>query len=301
MGGWGARARQAAALACPGFFFRRIMATQRGIGPYFIISFDCDFPRDVEVLPRLVTILQSYGVRASFACIGQWVRRYPDEHHALVEAGYEIINHTETHPNLYHPEYDYARIEGLSRTPFNQLEPGQRRDEIERGHATIVEILGIEPKGFRTPHFGALHVDDVYAPLSELSYHFSSSVLAAARGGVPYRTWEGPWEIPVSPCPLHPCGVFDSWHGLGKHGASHADPGAMADLLAVLIDVAVQDGGLVNVYFDPKDILESGELERMLEILERRSLETIDYEGLVGELERTATPDRAAPIGARRL
>lgn len=300
MGVWGTRARQAAALAWPGFFFRRVMATQRGIGPYLVISFDCDFPRDVEVLPQLVALLQRYRVQASFACIGQWVRRYPDEHRTLVEAGCEIVNHTETHPNLYHPDYEYARLDGLKRTPFNQLEPAQRREEIERGHATIAEILGAEPVGFRTPHFGVLHVDDVYLPLTELGYRFSSSVMAAERGGVPYRTAEGLWEIPVSPCPLHPCGVFDSWHSMSKHGASHSGQGEMARLFATLVDAAVQDGGLVNVYFDPKDVLESGELERMLEILDHRALETVDYAGLIGVIEGASTPDRGDPVGARR-
>ncbi|MEE3258807.1 MAG: polysaccharide deacetylase family protein [Candidatus Latescibacterota bacterium] len=302
MGRLAANARKVAALVFPRYFFRRIMGGRPGSGcPYCIVSFDCDFPRDVEALPRLLPLLQRYGIRASFACIGQWVRRYPDEHRLLVEAGYEILNHTETHPNLYHPDYDYARADGLSRTPFNRIGPRQRREEIERGHATLAEILGVEPVGFRTPHFGALHVDDVYGPLVELGYRFSSSVMAAERGGAPYRTGEGLWEIPVSPCPLHPCGVFDSWHALGKRGASHCGPGELADLFAVLADAAAGGCGLVNVYFDPKDVLESGELERVLAALAERDIELVDYAGLVDALEKPALPpDSVQSIGAPR-
>ncbi len=299
----GTAARKVAALVCPHFFFRRIIAAQRGTRPFCMVSFDCDFPRDIEVIPALVSLLQQYKIPASFACIGQWVRQFPDEHKLLVGEGFEVINHTETHPNLYHPDYDYARGEMLSRDFFNRISTEQRRSEIERCHATFAEVLGVEPKGFRAPHFGALHVDDVYAPLVELGYHFSSSVLAAERGGVPYRTPEGLWEVPISPCPLHPFGVFDSWHSLSKCGASHAHPGELADLFAVLIDAVVEAGGLANVYFDPRDVLESGELERMLQVLRERAIEVVDYRGLVGDLQRgvvgasaCARAEMASPI-----
>jgi hypothetical protein len=278
-------ARKAMAMAGPGYFFRRIMAVGQGTGSYCVISFDCDFPRDIAALPELVPLLQRYNIPASFACIGQWVRQFPAEHKLLVDAGFEIINHTETHPNLYHPDYDYARDDGLSREKFNQVSPERRRSEIERGHETIVEVLGVEPVGFRTPHFGALHVNDIYAPLAAMGYSFSSSVLAAERGGAPYSTPEGVWEIPVSPCPLHPFGVFDSWHSLSKQGASHACQGELAVLFARLLDVVTENGGLANVYFDPKDVFESGELERILQIVDDCAIEVVDYDGLMRMLQ----------------
>jgi peptidoglycan/xylan/chitin deacetylase (PgdA/CDA1 family) len=277
----GATVLKAAAVLTPRFFFRRTMAAQRGARSFCVVSFDCDFPRDIEVLPALVELLSRYGIPASFACIGQWVRQFPDEHKLLVGEGFEVINHTETHPNLYHPSYGYARKEGLSRHFFNRLSKEQRLDEIERCHATFAEVLGVEATGFRTPHFGSLHVDDVYEMLAKLGYLFSSSILASNCGGAPYRTPEGIWEIPVSPCPLHPFGVFDSWHSLSKCGASHKAPGELSGLFATLIHTVAQDGGLANVYFDPKDVLESGELEQMLSILSESDIEVVDYRELV--------------------
>jgi peptidoglycan-N-acetylglucosamine deacetylase len=281
VGSLGAVARKAAAMLGPNYFFRRIMAAAPGTGARCVISFDCDFPRDIAVLPALVPLLQKYEIPASFACIGQWVRQFPSEHKLIVDAGFEIINHTETHPNLYHPDYDYARVDGLNKEKFNRISAQERREEIERGHATIVEVLGVEPVGFRTPHFGALHVDDIYALLVEMGYCFSSSVLAAERGGAPYRTPEGVWEVPVSPCPLHPFGVFDSWHSLSKQGARHACEGALAGLFATLVDAAVASDGLINVYFDPKDALESGELERMLQVVSASACAAVDYGELI--------------------
>ena len=267
----------------PGPFFGRIMRSGRGVETRCVLSFDCDFPRDVNALPELVDLLAEYDCSASFALIGRWVRAFPEEHRLLVEAGHEIVNHTETHPNLYHPDYYYAREEGLSREFFNRLDRAGRRYEIATAHATIAEVLGTEPVGFRTPHFGALHVDDVYGILVELGYVFSSSVPASAHGARPYVTDEGIWEIPVSPCPRHPMGVFDSWHSIGKCNAAHAEPGQLSGLFAELLAAARAEGGLVNVYFDPLAALESGELRRMLEMLKGESIPVALYADLCNQ------------------
>ena len=288
-GGQGARLRRAVGLLAPRVWFRAIVAQQAGFGPFCTLSFDCDFPRDVEVLPQVAALLERYGFAGSFACIGQWIRQFAEPHRRLVAAGHEVINHTDTHPNLYHPEYDYARAPGLSRERFNRISPQDRRNEIERCHETCAEVLDCAPSGFRAPHFGALHMDDVYPVLRELGYAFSSSVTAASApgGGVPFRTGEGLWEFPVSPCPEHPFGVLDSWHSLGKLGASHSRPGELAALFADLGETVERNGGYVNVYLDPRVSLESGELESMLQFLRGRSIPVLVYGDLAGRLDET--------------
>ena len=283
----GSLLRRGVSLVFPRACFAALMERQQGFDSCCTLSFDCDFPRDIEALPRLVSLLERYGYTASFACLGRWIRQFPDAHRALVASGHELVNHTDTHPNLYHPDYGYARQEGYRRERFNQISPLERQQEIERGHAACVEVLDCAPAGFRAPHFGNLHMEDVYPMLRALGYTFSSSVVAAASasGGTPFRTPEGIWEFPVSPCPAHPLGVFDSWHSLGKHRAAHARPGELAALFAELAGTVVRDGGYVNVYFDPRDSLESGELERVLQYLRRASLEVVGYGGLVERLE----------------
>lgn len=283
LGSW-RLAAQALTVFAPEFCFSRLMRTPNHFASRCIISFDCDFPRDVNVLPKLVDLLDDYGCRASFACIGQWVKKYASEHRHLVAAGHEIINHTETHPNLYHPNYDYACSEDLSRAYFNRISKDERRREIERGHATIVDVLGVFPNGFRTPHFGALHVDDVYSILADLDYTFSTSVPVAGVGSLPFRTAEGIWEIPVSPCPKHPFGVFDSWHSIGKCKASHAGCGELTDLFGQLLDNTA-DSGVANIYLDPYDAVESGELEKMLKLLNERAIVSISYADLCEGLD----------------
>lgn len=286
-----AQLRQAAAALFPDACFEALLEQQQGFGPFCTLSFDCDFPRDVEALPQICALLEHYQYTASFACIGQWVRRFPQEHRLLAGAGYELLNHTDTHPNLYHPDYDYARAPELSRRRFNQLAPDERRQELERGHAAFVEVLDYTPVGFRTPHFGELHVEDVYALLAGLSYRFSSSVLASAApsGGTPFRVPAGIWEFPVSPCPAHPFGVFDTWHSLGKRGGAHARPGELTSLFIRLCERVQGRGGYVNVYLDPRDALDSGELRRMLDYLRSCTLAVVDYATLLEKMEADPT------------
>lgn len=279
--------RQAVALLFPEACFAAVMDRQRGFGPFCTLSFDCDFPRDVEVLPQVCALLEHYGYTSSFACIGQWVRRFPQEHRQLIAAGHELLNHTDTHPNLYHPDYEYSRDPQLSRRRFNQLTPEERREEIARGHAAFVEVLDYVPVGFRTPHFGVLHLEDVYPMLGELGYRFSSSVLASAspRGGMPFQIQANVWEFPLSPCPRHPFGVFDSWHSLGKRGARHTRPGELAVLFARLCEQVQGKGGYVNIYLDPREALESGELQRMLDYLRGSGLTVLVYRDLLEKIE----------------
>jgi len=292
-------ATKALTVLAPRFCFAHLLRNRGEARSRCILSFDCDFPRDIEVLKRLVQLLGEFSARASFACIGQWVLKYPDEHRLLVASGHEIINHTETHPNLYHPSYDYAREKGLSREYFNRISSDARRLEIERGHATLSDILGVAPVGFRTPHFGALHVDDVYPVLANLGYRFSSSTMTSRVGPVPFQAHKGVWEIPVSPCPEHPFGVFDSWHSIGKCNASHSEVGGLTSLFADLLDAVIvgNRGGLVNIYLDPWDAVESGELRGMLELLRERSILTSSYRDLCDDMDEVSDPscqDRGA-------
>ena len=291
------RLQRGGGVLLPGPCFDAIMERQQGFAPWCTLSFDCDFPRDIEVLPQLVSLLERFGHTASFACVGQWIRRFAEAHRTLVAAGHELLNHTDTHPNLYHPGYPYARHEGLSRKRFNQIPPCERREEIERCHRTCVEVLGYAPVGFRTPHFGALHLDGVYPALAELGYRFSTSTLATAApgNGLPHQHPCGVWEIPLSPCPAHPFGVFDSWHSLGKRRAAHAERGELAALFGRLGDRVLSGGGLVNAYFDPKDVLESGEMERILQVLKDRAIPVGSYQTLLGVLEPPQA--ESCPVG----
>ena len=65
----------------------------------FTPSFDCDFPQDVEAIPGILKRLKQFPFKASFACVGYWIEKYPDIHKMILDYGHEIINHTYSHPD----------------------------------------------------------------------------------------------------------------------------------------------------------------------------------------------------------
>ena len=106
---------------------------------------------------------------------------------------------------------------------------------------------------------------------------------------LPFKTFAEVWEFPVSPCPDHPFGVFDSWHSLGKHHGAHRKPGDLARLFAVLGEQVERQGGYVNVYLDPRVAMDSGELEGMLQCLSTSSIEVLDY-GMLAQRLKSPVP-----------
>jgi peptidoglycan/xylan/chitin deacetylase (PgdA/CDA1 family) len=86
-----------------------------------------------ESTPRLLDLLDRHSTRATFFMCGQNARRYPAITRAVVAAGHEIGNHTDSHPNL------------LFRSPrFIDR-------EITMAQETLCSITGLAPRLFRAP------------------------------------------------------------------------------------------------------------------------------------------------------
>jgi hypothetical protein len=221
------------------------------------ISFDIDYPEDVQALEPLCALLDRHGITASFAVVGALVERYPGQHRHLVERGHELLNHTQNHPDneLLCPD----------RT-FDQLSIEERAGEIRRCTEVCRDLLGVELKGFRAPHFGNVTGRDFHGLLAGQGYTFSSSVVAPGTpsAGLPYRTASGIWEFPVSTCPRHPFAVLDTWHALRKRGARHTAEGEFATLCRESVRLAQECGGYLNLYLDPRDVLEFEQAARGL-------------------------------------
>ena len=62
------------------------------------LTFD-DGPNDPHTM-RLLDVLARYNAKATFFLIGKYVRQRPDIARAILAAGHEIGNHTDSHPNL---------------------------------------------------------------------------------------------------------------------------------------------------------------------------------------------------------
>jgi len=99
--------------------------------PAIALTFD-DGPS--ESTPELVEILGRHGASATFFQCGANVRRLPDVARAVVRAGHEIGNHTDTHAGLY-----------LKSSAFIYRELAAAEETIER-------VTGARPRLFRAPY-----------------------------------------------------------------------------------------------------------------------------------------------------
>ena len=83
--------------------------------------------------PQILSILEEYGVRATFFVIGQNAVNYPDAMRLLAESECEIVNHTYSHRNL------------------RSLNKEEMKVEIEKCSKTLSEIYSVEPTLLRPP------------------------------------------------------------------------------------------------------------------------------------------------------
>jgi len=54
-----------------------------------------------EVTPKVLEILREYGVKATFFCIGDNVRKYPELYNQILAEGHRVGNHSYSHYNAW--------------------------------------------------------------------------------------------------------------------------------------------------------------------------------------------------------
>ena len=228
----------------------------------YTLSFDCDYERDIKGLPDLLNILKRFSIRASIACIGKWIERYPDIHRRILNDGHEIVNHTYSHPN------------NDELNPFQKMKDlsyDEQKGEIIKCHEVCTGLLGYEPVGFRTPHFGSLHSEVIYTILQELGYSYSSSTSAICVDGfgAPFMVKEI-LEIPVGSSIDYPFVVFDSWNMLQGPKARCRSSEEFLDCFYRTMEEVITTRTYMTHYFDPYEIISDGKLEEMCRYLSAR-------------------------------
>lgn len=121
---WGARGRSAQ-LFCRSIW--RGPASRRAIA----LTFD-DGPSESTL--DLLSLLHTYGVRATFFQLGHHARRLPRLVRRCLEEGHEIGNHSDRHHGLW------------------LRSPQFIREEIERAQEALARIAGTPPRLFRAPY-----------------------------------------------------------------------------------------------------------------------------------------------------
>jgi peptidoglycan/xylan/chitin deacetylase (PgdA/CDA1 family) len=222
------------------------------------ISADCDLTEDTKAIPKMLDILNSHDIKASFACVGKQIEKNSKPYQNILDNGHEIINHTYTHPN--NEEFSPDRF-------FNKLNMQEKTNEVMEFEKICKKNLGYKARGFRTPHFGNLHSTDVYNILNELGYEYSTSTCDLKSGqAVPFLV-EGIVELPVSVCPLHPYTAFGSWHFFRSH--YHKKENDFKVLFEKRLNQAIDTHTYFNVIIDPQDFKHT---ENTLELLHDRKI-----------------------------
>ncbi len=87
-----------------------------------------------HVTPQVLDILDTYGVKATFFCIGEHAARYPALCREIALRGHAVENHSQQH-----------------RHHFSLMGMAGMRREIQAGQQTLAAITGRTPQFFRAP------------------------------------------------------------------------------------------------------------------------------------------------------
>ncbi|MEO8080963.1 MAG: polysaccharide deacetylase family protein [Caldimonas sp.] len=98
------------------------------------IALTIDDGPDPDVTARVLDLLDSHAMKATFFCIAEAARRHPALCRDIVRRGHSVQNHTDSHSHR-----------------FSLLGPAALAREIGNAQATLAEISGEAPAFFRAP------------------------------------------------------------------------------------------------------------------------------------------------------
>lgn len=87
-----------------------------------------------DITPRVLELLDEHGAKATFFCIGEKVRRYPEMAREILHRGHAVENHSQRHVHN-----------------FSLLGPRGLLKEIGRAQESIEAVTGLVPRFFRAP------------------------------------------------------------------------------------------------------------------------------------------------------
>ena len=98
------------------------------------VALTLDDGPDPAVTPRVLDMLDDYGIKATFFCIGRKAEQYPDLCREIAARGHAVENHSQQHRHY-----------------FSLLGPSGFTREIQDGQETLQRITGMTPRFFRAP------------------------------------------------------------------------------------------------------------------------------------------------------
>jgi hypothetical protein len=241
---------------------------------YYVLSFDCDAPEDIEAAMSLHQKLLRIGVHCAYAVPGELLERGAEVYREIAESGAEFLNHG----YRQHVSWDAGQNCYSSLYFYDRLSYTEILEDIRLGDLAIRHILGRRARGFRTPHFGTFQRPSqlrlLHSILRRLGYQFSSSTTPylGFRSGPVFSRFGLP-EFPLSGMFTYPLRILDSW------GCCEAPQRNMtmqnyleeSRRMTVALTSAGQ-AGIANFYVDPRHVekepLFIEAVERWLEVAE---------------------------------
>jgi peptidoglycan/xylan/chitin deacetylase (PgdA/CDA1 family) len=105
-----------------------------------VVALTFDDGPNPHATPKILDILKSENVKATFFLIGKWVKKYPELAGRIVSEGHTIGGHTYSHGG----------------------EDGKESwGDFKKGNDTIKEITGVDVRQVRVPQFGYNEIETI--------------------------------------------------------------------------------------------------------------------------------------------
>ena len=162
-----------------------IFRSDRGLSssrpsPLAYLTFD-DGPIP-EVTPKVLAILERYGVKATFFMVGENIDKYPEVFAQVVKAGHSIGNHTYNHMKGWRvstAEYidnvrKFPKQTKLFRPPYGRTWLWQRKAVKDLGYEIYLwDVLTRDYNAKRTPEAMLRQIQRQTRPGSIINFHDS--------------------------------------------------------------------------------------------------------------------------------
>lgn len=136
-----------------------------------------------EVTPRALDILDKFGAKATFFCLGKNVDLYPEIYQQILSRGHAVGNHTYSHQKgwgmatgRYLEDVDLAGgliRSNLFRPPYGRITPAQIRRLSDRYNIIMWDILSRDYSQVVTPRSCVRNVTRHLRPGSIVVFHDS--------------------------------------------------------------------------------------------------------------------------------
>jgi peptidoglycan/xylan/chitin deacetylase (PgdA/CDA1 family) len=198
----------------------------------------------VRALPRLLEMLGRHEIPATFYVPGWVVERHPDAVRAVADAGHELGHHGHLHLRSHEVGADVQRA------------------EVETGLVAFEKLLGLRPRGYRSPAWEL--TPETFALLAEHDFSFDSSCMGDDR---PYREeCEGHAILEL---PVH--WSLDDWPYYGwsvERGGNLFSPSTWYETWAAEFESALRERRLVTYTMHPEVVGRGHRLDALDRLLD---------------------------------